>query len=253
MIEWFKELDRVIRGEATRPDQLATGTLPISGRRLAALNLLLGVFYGLCMGFFAVFNREQPEWRQPVATMIKVPALFYLTLFVTFPSLYVFNALVGSRLSVITLARLMMATLGVTLAVLASFGPIVAFFSVTTNSYPFMLLLNVLMFALSGFLGLSFLFRAMLWLTLIDRPVVTRMTEEGDEVASPTRPHAPQAYSKVRTVFVCWMIVFGLVGAQMSWILRPFLGDPNSEFSWFRPRSSNFFESVMNTLRALFS
>ena len=45
MISWFKELDRVIRG-ATRPDQLASGTLPISGRRLAVLNLLLGVFYG---------------------------------------------------------------------------------------------------------------------------------------------------------------------------------------------------------------
>ena len=109
-----------------------------------------------------------------VAAMIKVPALFYLTLFVTFPSLYVFNALVGSRLSVITLARLMMATLGVTLAVLASFGPIVAFFSVTTNSYPFMLLLNVLMFALSA-LWFKFWFCAMLWLTLIDRPQMTRI------------------------------------------------------------------------------
>ena len=35
---------------------------------------------------------------QVLASMVKVPLLFYLTLLVTLPSLYVFNALVGSRL-----------------------------------------------------------------------------------------------------------------------------------------------------------
>ena len=33
---------------------------------------------------------------QLVASMLKVPTLFFLTLLVTLPSLYVFNALVGS-------------------------------------------------------------------------------------------------------------------------------------------------------------
>ena len=42
----------------------------------------------------------------------------------------------------------------------------------------------------------------------------------------------------VKVVFGCWMIVFGLVGAQMSWILRPFIGSPDMEFAWFRPRGS---------------
>src|SRR5207302_8961902 len=111
---------------------------------------LLGVGYGFCMGFFGLFNRDVPEARLLLAGMLKVPALFFLTLAVTFPSLYVFNALVGSRLSLPVLARLMAATLGVLMAVLASFGPIVAFFSVTTTSYPFVLLLNVAVFALSG-------------------------------------------------------------------------------------------------------
>ena len=37
---------------------------------------------------------------QLFASAVKVPALFFLTLAVTFPSLYVFNALVGSRLAV---------------------------------------------------------------------------------------------------------------------------------------------------------
>ena len=36
-------------------------------------------------------------------------------------------------------------------------GPIVAFFSFSTTSYPFMLLLNVLVFTVSGLLGMAFL------------------------------------------------------------------------------------------------
>ena len=79
---------------------------------------------------------------QLVATAVKVPALFYLTLFVTFPSLYVFNALVGSRLTLLSVLRLLVASLAVNLAVLASLGPIVLFFSLTTKSYPFIQLVE---------------------------------------------------------------------------------------------------------------
>ena len=71
------------------------------------------------------------------------------------PSLYVFNALVGSRLTLAAVIRLLVATLGVIVAVLASLGPIVAFFSVSTTSYPFMVLFNVVVFAVSGVLGLT--------------------------------------------------------------------------------------------------
>ena len=47
-----------------------------------------------------------------------------------------------------------MASLAVNLAVLASLGPIVLFFSLTTKSYPFIQLLNVAMFTVAGVLGL---------------------------------------------------------------------------------------------------
>ena len=96
----------------------------------------------------------------------KVPMLFFLTLIVTFPSLYVFNALVGSRLSFRTVLRLLVAALGVMLAVLASFGTIVVFFSLCTTSYPFMVLLNVAMFAVAGLLGMGFLLQTLHRLSL---------------------------------------------------------------------------------------
>ena len=55
----------------------------------------------------------------------------------------------------------------------------------------------------------------------------------------------------MRTVFRIWVIVFALVGAQMGWVLRPFIGSPHMVFAWFRPRESNFFEGVFNALRHL--
>jgi hypothetical protein len=57
---------------------------------------------------------------------------------------------------------------------------------------------------------------------------------------------------QVRVVFRCWVIVFALVGAQMSWVLRPFIGDPNKEFTWFRPRESHFFQAVWHAFLNLF-
>lgn len=264
MIAWFREVDRVLRGEATRPESLADSTIDVSGRRLLIVNVILGMISGLCVSAFALFNREVPEYRQPLAAAVKVPALFLLTLAVTFPSLYVFNALVGSRLRVITLGRLMMASLGVTLAVLASFGPIVAFFSVTTTSYPFMLLLNVAVFAMAGLLGMSFLYRTIHRLTSLrqfspPQPPPTQSVEPAGDVPVELTPRpilrrepVDTTDDRVRRIFVTWMLVYGLVGAQMSWVLRPFLGSPNQAFEWFRPRSSNFFEAVANTIRALF-
>jgi hypothetical protein len=57
----------------------------------------------------------------------------------------------------------------------------------------------------------------------------------------------------VKTVFRLWVIVFGLVGAQMGWVLRPFIGNPNVPFTWFRGRESNFFQAVFHTFLSLFS
>ncbi len=146
-----------------------------------------------------------------LAAVVKVPLLIGLTVAVTFPSLYVFNTLFGSRLGVGPLARLVAAAVAVMLAVLAAFGPIVAFFSVSTTSYPFILLLNVVVFAVGGLFAAAYLFRAV------------------------------GGRGRVVTV---WLGVFALVGPQMGWTLRPFVGAPGLEFAWFRPRGGSFAEAV---------
>jgi hypothetical protein len=270
MIRQFKQLDRILRGEATRLPALRDGIIDISARGLFGILLLLGLLYGICMGLFSVINSHAHDYRQLLATTIKVPALFFLTILVTFPSLYVFNALVGSRLTLLSVLRLLVASLGVMLAVLASFGTIVAFFSASTTSYPFMVLLNVVVFAASGFLGLLFLFQTLHRLTLVQEeplsptPVIPVEPSESTPTDQPILPPPlpPSALdriegrilgSHVKAIFRIWVIVFGLVGAQMGWILRPFIGRPGLPFSFFRERGSNFFEAVFNQIHNLLS
>lgn len=280
---WIKQLDRLLRGEATKAGALRNGMVEVSAGGLAMLIQILGLLYGLCMGCYALFKEGGPDtasWLQIGATTLKVPALIFLTLLVTFPSLYVFNALVGSRLTLLSVLRLLIAALAVMMAVLASFGPIVAFFSASTTSYPFMLLLNVVVFTVSGFLGLRFLLytlhRLSLAIAQAQAPVPSRepaspkaaapaVEDEWGVSPPPTRqPPAgkqgaldrveEQAFgSNVKTIFQIWVVVFGLVGAQMSWVLRPFIGSPNTDFTFLRARDSNFFEAVAHAVTKLLS
>jgi hypothetical protein len=174
MRNWFTDLDLLLRGETTRPESLRDGRFEIAAVGLAAVIVLLGAICGLCMGSYsllkevpATLNDPAPPYMQMIASAIKVPALFYLTLFVTFPSLYVFNTLVDSRLTLSSVMRLLIASLAVNLAVLASLGPIVLFFSLTTKSYAFIQLLNVSVFSVAGVIGLGFLLQTLHRLTTV--------------------------------------------------------------------------------------
>lgn len=265
MTSWFKQLDGILRGDATRMSALKHGRIetPVGG--LSIVIIFLGATYGICMGAYAVIRTggvSHDAYMQMLASAVKLPLLFFLTLIVTLPSLYVFNALVGSRLSILSVIRLLVAMLGVMLAVLASFGPIVVFFSVSTESYPFMKLLNVIVAALAGFLGLAFLLRTLHRLVLAQIALDTPKAEHdkpveahGDEQADTTTALDQVGYAttgKARSVFRVWVIVFSLVGAQMSWVLRPFIGKPDMPFAWFRARESNFFLDVLDAIASLF-
>jgi len=286
----WRDLDRILRGEATRVSTLRDEKLDIPIFGLTVVIFILAMIYGACMGTFSIFSTEEPHCNQLLANTLKVPALFLLTLLITFPSLYVFNTLAGSRLRVPAVLRLLVASLGVNLAVLASLGPIVAFFSVNTTSHPFMILLNVLVFASAGVLGITFLFRTLHRLSVALRERVDVCSEaspslqeatgqevtglpevsdtetsvaggeveeeaiwaelaEGTSVSDRWEGHVLGRHIKV--VFACWAVIFGLVGAQMSWVLRPLIGSPDEPFVWFCPRESNFFEAVWQAVQDL--
>jgi hypothetical protein len=258
---WLKEMDEVLRGRKADPHLLAAGTAHISIGPLAIGAILLGMIYGIFMGLYALATRTPPSFAQLFATALKVPALFFLTLVVTFPSLYVFSALLGVRLRPKDTLRLIMVPIAVNLAVLASLGPITGFFTLSTTSYAFMKLLNVFFFGISGVIGLKVLLTMLARLEEAQtRPMVTQPAGlQADGGGSPSQPGpakpVPQPRPKDRTMaratFQVWVVIYALVGAQMGWILRPFIGTPGLPFQWFRGREANFFLDVARTLGEL--
>jgi len=240
MSQWFSNLDRLLRGDFTKKDELQGGHVAIPAGKLIVAAIGLGGFYGACMGLYAAMGGREHTWLAIAATAAKVPLLFLLTLLVTFPSLYVFAALANSRLGLQQMLRLMVAAIAVMLGVLASFGPITAFFTLSTDSHGFMVLLNVIFCGLAGMVGLAFLNRAI--------NAVFPGARAGDDASAEERHAAAEESGRARRIVRIWLVIFGAVGAQMAWILRPFIGNPQLPFTLFRPRWSNFFEFILNSM-----
>jgi hypothetical protein len=259
-LSWFLSIDRLLRGGYTRPEDLEGGRVGLPASRLVGIGTLLGAAYGAFMGIFAGLRGEHATWLQVLASAGKVPLLFLLTLSVSVPSLYVFSALSDSRLAFRDTLRLLLAAIAVNLALLASFGPVTAFFTLSTESYAFMVLLNVLFFAVAGFVGLAFLRRALgSVFGPAPAPPAAPPPQHAPAAAAHTLPQQPYVplprslspAARSQRVFRVWTVIYGIVGAQMAWILRPFVGTPDLPFSLFRPRESNGFMAVLRALGEL--
>src|SRR5262245_42074759 len=137
----YADIDALLRPRA--PDAETSQDLEL--QRLLFLAVALGATYGFFMGWYAVTlhlgTGHVDGFLQLLVGMIKLPALFLCTLGVTFPSLYVFSALAGVQLSLLATLRLLVSAIVVNLAVAASLGTILAFFTLSTTSYPFMVVL----------------------------------------------------------------------------------------------------------------
>lgn len=269
MLGWFRQLDELLRGRLTVPQRLAEGRVDLPLGVFLPLAVVLGVVYGFFMGWYGVLTRDPASFEQILASMVKVPALFLLTLVVTFPSLYVFNALVGCRLTFTATLRLLVGAVVVNVAVAASFGPILGFFTLSTTSYAFMIVLNVVLMGVAGVVGLAFLLHTLRRLAYppfampVEKPPVEFDPNGGQESGSAERPRElgpldrpgyevpDHALGQARGIFRIWVLIYALVGAQMGWLLRPFIGCPDLPFEWFRVRQGNFFMAVCEQVMTL--
>ncbi len=181
-------------------------------------------FYGAIIG---AFNSPQ----QAIASAIKLPSLYLLTLIVCLPALYIFNVLFGSTKTIAQHFTYVLSTASVIALLLCGFAPVTLFFLITISvkDYSFFLLLNVAIFGLTGVFGVSFLYQAM-------RP-------DTGEIDSNV-----QLRSKILRL---WLALYGFVGSQLGWTLRPFFGAPAESFQVFRPRSGNFLTGVWNAIANL--
>ena len=157
---------------------------------------------------------------------MKVPALFILTAIVCFPLLYIMNTMLGSRLYFGQTAALMAMMSALASLVLLSFATITLFFMLTGGNYLFVKILNVVFFAVAGFAGIAIFHNAMGRLALVNRRVAGAIVNS-------------------------WIFVYLMVGCQMAWVLRPFMGAEGLRFQLFRQIQGNFFENVLRTIAQL--
>ena len=188
-------------------------------RSFAILILLLGFFSGACMGAY------HSLW-QALSAGVKVPMLFVVTLAICLPVLHIFSVMLGSQLGVVQTLTLILASLALTMLVLASFAPIVIFFMITGGSYPFLKLLHVATFAIAGVTGMFDLHR--------------NLTS-----ACELKGVYPKMGLKILKI---WVLIFAFIGTQMAWTLRPFVGSPEKGFSIFRKQEGNFYQAVITSM-----
>ena len=189
---------------------------------LFASTVVFLVIYGLMTGL-------SHSWQQALSTAIKMPALFLLTLAFTLPALYFFSlALLNVQFSVAQAGVVVLSGIGVSAFLLLGLAPITLFFVLTSSNYPFFQLLAVVFVAISGVIGLRYVLKGFSWVDkkkeLISKPIGSILLR-------------------------LWVILFGFIGAQMTWRLSPMIGDPEKPFILFQPSRDNFFVDVINAFQ----
>jgi hypothetical protein len=186
--------------------------------QLLASTILLFAIYGLSMG---IYNSP----LQALSSAVKVPILFALSLIICYPALFIFNILLGSKLSFGQSFAMILSAIALSGCVLVSFAPIVVFFMLIGSSYTFLRLLHVAIFTIAGLTGMKAL---------------------NDGLVYACEEHSVYPKRGVR-VFRIWILIFGFVGTQLAWNLRPFLGNRNLDFQMFRKQESNFYVHMLHT------
>ena len=184
----------------------------------------------LALGLFgAIIGSKHSLW-QALASAVKLPLLFLITLLVCLPALYFFFAMFESSLNVTQHLALSLSAVTMMSVVLLALAPVMLFFMVTTTGYQFFKLLNVAMFAVAGVVGLFQLTQGMWMLSANDR----------------------RGLRMRRNILRLWVLLFAFVGSQLAWTLRPFFGAPDTPFELFRGLGGNFYTNIFTSLGEVF-
>ena len=252
-------------------------------RDLRGLTLQMLTSSAVSLAIFGLVLGASNGFWQALSSMVKLPLLFLATLAICLPTLYLFNLVFGARLSMMQAVTLIMVSITVISVLTLAFAPISLFFLITAQNYEFFKLLNVCILVLTAVIGLLFLTRGMAALNAYHAAALeTAQTAEvaveaydrelalvgagngnGPLPAAPAESVWPgRAAAQTATVpaerptsmalVYIWILLFGFVGTQLAWTLRPFFGDPDSPFALFREISGTFYSDILRTIGSLF-
>jgi hypothetical protein len=195
--------DDVLRGRAVAPEE---GARPQSLGLLLAVLVAYGMLYGAVMGGYGGFADD--GMLQMLYSALKVPLLLTVTFALSLPPFFVINTLLGLRDDFAQALRSLMAAQAALTIVLASLAPVTAFWYFSYRDYPTAVFFNFVVFAAATILA-------------------QRVLRGHYQILIARCP-------RHRVMLNAWLVVYGFVGVQMGWVLRPFVGDPNMPAAFFR-------------------
>ena len=177
----------------------------------------LSAVYGATMGTYA-------GGLSILFSAVKVPMLLLISLYLTIPSYYVLYSLLGGKRNLRQTAILSLFSFTIMATVLIALVPVNLFFVITTTksseTYAFMVLLNIAIFTLGGLFALfNFIKGAKV------------LYREPSENWKPS--------------FLLGSLILVVVGTQLAWVLRPYF-DYYSGF--IRPLKGNFYTAMLRLI-----
>lgn len=183
---------------------------------------VFALIYGAIMGSYHSFY-------QSIASGIKLVILFFGAMLICFPSLFVIQKVLGSKMNLVRMLIVLLSGMVLSSTLVVALSPIVIFFQFTGGNYHFIQLLHVAIFLFSGFFGMRLIIDAL------------KLACEKDNV-----------YPQIGvTVFKIWIIILAFVGIQLAWNLRPFLSQKEESFKLFRSYEGNFYTAVIYSFKQL--
>ena len=86
-----------------------------------------------------------------------------------------------------------------------------------------------------------------------DAPTAPHKHNPNPKGAAKARAPQPAAGDRPASMLLLyiWILLFGFVGTQLAWTLRPFFGSPGQPFELFRDIDGTFYSDILSTLGSL--
>ncbi|MHA1289182.1 MAG: hypothetical protein ACTSPB_17475 [Candidatus Thorarchaeota archaeon] len=172
--------------------------------------IISAALYGAVMGLYA-------GGIQILYDAIKIPLLLLISLFVSLPTFFVLNGILGGELSLRQMSVLFMISVTVMSVMMIAFLPVTLFFTLTTpertfTAYGFTILLNVIFFGISGITAVIYLLNGF------------------SSIHGENKKWVP--------AMIIGSAVLAFVGTQLAWVLRPFF---HASMDFVAPPEGNFY------------
>lgn len=203
--QFFLGADGLLRPTGAALQQMQVPSPSIA--RLLAYVLMFSMFFGASLGSFPGLHGPRP--LQMLYSALKVPMLQLVSFALTLPAFFIVNTLLGLRNDFVPAVRALISAQAVMSLVLAALAPLTVVWYCSATSYHSAAFFNGALFLIAVSAG----------------EVLVR------------RQYGPliRVNPRHKVMLVGWFVVYIFVAIQMAWVLRPYIGDPAQETTFFRP------------------